>query len=207
MSLFNEILAGRYNGILHKLFSMKEGAPSPQLATEIFPVIPLDATLNGLEQGFLGGIRYCVSYGQVGAGGAGTRSAVQIFNPANSGILTFVEQVVGKSVNAVGVTLAIKRHDTALANGATGTRARDFRWGSQTPATQIRFDNAAAAVGTTIALMEHQIDSGVSTWAKYDHGFVLIPGTGILVDPLTDNQQCAAGFSWYERPVDPNELR
>jgi len=58
--MVNEIQVGRFNGILHKLLAMKEGAPAPTLAPEILAAIVLEA--DRPEYAFLGGT-------QLGIGG------------------------------------------------------------------------------------------------------------------------------------------
>src|SRR5260370_38399849 len=50
MARYNEILVGRYNRMLQKLFGMKGGVVAPQLASEISAAFPL---FSGVENRYL----------------------------------------------------------------------------------------------------------------------------------------------------------
>src|SRR5882672_510048 len=89
MARFNEILVGRFNRSLQKLFAMKGGPPAPQLASEVSVNHQL---LSGVENRYLEGWnRFGVSV-QVAAGGAGNRSAFRIRNPKGSNVIGVIEK-------------------------------------------------------------------------------------------------------------------
>lgn len=65
MALFNEILTGRYNALLHKLLVMKDGAPAPTLGTDISPGLTLES--DRPEWLWLGGEMMAVGMLRAGA--------------------------------------------------------------------------------------------------------------------------------------------
>jgi len=90
MAVYNEILVGRFNRALQKVFGIKGPPAVPQLAGEISPALPL---FWGAEARYLEGWnRFGVAVG-VAAGGAGNRAAVRIRNPLNSGVIAVIEKI------------------------------------------------------------------------------------------------------------------
>src|SRR5258707_13299714 len=89
MARFNEILVGRYNRFLQKLFSMKGGPPSAQLATEITPNLNL---FNGIENRYLESwFRYGAAPGLAAVVGA--NPGFRFRNPAGSNVIAMVEKL------------------------------------------------------------------------------------------------------------------
>src|SRR5467141_5154557 len=93
MARFNEILAGRYNRFLQKLFQLKGGPPAAQLASEVMPVFPF---FSGVEHRYLEGwYRY---YGQLSVAAiAAVGPSYQIRNPLNSEVVAVIERLTLKS--------------------------------------------------------------------------------------------------------------
>src|SRR5258708_23493143 len=90
MARFNEILVGRVNRSLQKLFAMKGGPPAPQLASEITVNHQLQ---SAAENRYLEGWnRYAVAIG-IAAGGVGNRAGVRIRNPVGSTIIAVIEKI------------------------------------------------------------------------------------------------------------------
>ena len=91
MALFNEILVGRYNRALQKLFALKGGPPAPQLASEI---TPSHAMMSGAENRYIEGWNRFGFNFAAAAGGAGNRSAARIRNPIGSNVIIVIEKIV-----------------------------------------------------------------------------------------------------------------
>ncbi len=93
MARFNEILAGRYNRYLQKLFQLKGGPPAAQLASEVMPVFPF---FSGVEHRYLESwYRY---YGQLSVAAiAAVGPSYQIRNPLNSGVVAVIERLTLES--------------------------------------------------------------------------------------------------------------
>lgn len=202
MAHYNEILAARFNSILNKLLSMKEGAPAPSLSSDIVPTIQLEG--DRPEYAFLGGVRLAAGFVGVAAGGAGNRSVAKLVNPAASGVLVVIEKIVVHSTVA-SKTFVIRTGTTGGAT-ATGSRVRDARWGFMVPAALVQSVNGAAVNGQILSFWPGQ-SNGTATAAFIDTAFVLPPGTDIAIEPGVDNEGVSAGFFWRERAIEPSELR
>src|SRR5215468_728603 len=120
MALHNEILTGRHNKFLTKLFSMKGPAPAPQLSTEI-----------GISHPFFHGVenRFLESWNRFGffiadVPGVGLNSNILINNPSGSGVIAVIEKIVC-------FTTAVSTVDIQFGQGFGGTaitaRATDGR--------------------------------------------------------------------------------
>lgn len=204
MAHFNEILAARYNAILTKILTMKEGAPAPTLSTDIQAGIVLEQ--DRPEWLFLAGERASAGFAGVAAGGAGTRSMIRLRNPANSGIIATVEKIVAHSLVATKTFVIRTNAGGTWAGAASGAQPTDLRWPIQSPACQVFTKNDAAAAGDLVCFWPGW-SNGTGTGAVIDRPFILVPGTSVLVDPGVDNEAVSAGFFWRERAVDPSELR
>src|SRR5467141_951604 len=103
MARFNEILAGRYNRFLQKLFQLKGGPPSAQLASEVMPVFPF---FTGVEHRYLEGWdRYAIFLTQPAV--AAQNSALRIRNPATSNIVIVIEGIIFKNNSGAAMALLI----------------------------------------------------------------------------------------------------
>src|SRR6516165_1379087 len=99
MSLYNEILTGRFNRALQKFFGIKGGPPAPQLTSEISVAVNL---FWGAE------CRYLESWNRFGAGFdvaavAANSGAVRMRNPAASAVVAVFEKISIACVTAAGL--------------------------------------------------------------------------------------------------------
>ena len=90
MARFNEILVGRFNRALQKLFAIKGGPPSAQLATEITPNIQM---FYGVENRYIESWQRFGNSTSTGAPLAGNRAAWRIRNPAGSNVVAVLEKI------------------------------------------------------------------------------------------------------------------
>lgn len=100
MAIFNEILVGRFNRGLQKLFGVKSSAPVRQVAGEITPVHPL---VNGAENRYLEGYFRFASSMNSGLPAAGNRAAVRIRNPAGSNVIATIEKLTLSELTATEI--------------------------------------------------------------------------------------------------------
>src|SRR5258708_40367383 len=102
MARFNEILAGRYNRYLQKLFVLKGGPPSAQLASEVMPTFSF---FTGVENRYLAGWdRFGNSSSQAGV--AAVTSGIRLRNPLGSGTIAVDENIfVLNAARTVGQSL------------------------------------------------------------------------------------------------------
>lgn len=201
MALFNEIQVGRYNGILHKLMGMKEGAPSPQLSGDIVPGIILEA--DRPEWKFLAGEHLCMG-GLALAGTAAEKGAVELWNPPGSGTLIVIEKIQ-MTCGTNPSEFWAGHQGVALASQAGGAYLDSrLNRGSQVTVGQTRFDTDGAVLLTTVIYRMHTL---ARTPLVIDTPVILTPGNGWAVVCTTDNEPIDVAFSWQERTLEPSELR
>ena len=101
MAKFNEILAGRYNRFLQKLFQLKGGPPSAQLASEVMPTFPF---FNGRENRWLEGWNtFAFARAQVTV--AGISPVVRLRNPPTSNIVAIFERLLVFNFNTTSAPI------------------------------------------------------------------------------------------------------
>jgi hypothetical protein len=172
--MLNEIQVGRYNGVLHKLLDMKEGAPAPTLATDIFPTIQLEG--NRPEWDFLAGIRRCMRY-SIDAAVAGQYSHIGLYNPAGSDALVILDRVV---------------FDGAANTTFTGRLATGITWDTLVSGTMIdsRWASGATTAKVGIYTNATPLDGSGHYFRVLANYSLVLDNLGIILHP---------GYSWYTR--------
>ncbi|SRR5713101_2751382 len=216
MAIYNEILEGRFNRGLQKLFATKGGPPVRQLGAEIMPVI---AMFNGVENRFLEGWnRYSIN--NFSAAVVGQRSCIALSNPAdnpgfstfNSKVIVVVEKILLFNSGAAADTPAFGYRTSRLAGlVAAGNQpfaldarssVQTFRQGSvliaETGVTAVALPFLVHQVGLAI---NAQIDLIVSG----DHELPLLPGDSLFYQSGILNQQIQWSVIWRERPMTESE--
>jgi hypothetical protein len=201
--MLNEIQIGRLNGLLHKLLDMKEGAPAPTLATDVFPMLVLES--DRPEWLFLSGQRMCGALRQTAAT-VGQYSHAGLWNPAGSGVLAVVREITIWPV-AVDLYFALEKgsakKDTAGVGVILDTRGWPDSTHYQSTVYPYSYTNAVAT-GFSFAFIR-TLASGVPM--QLTHPIVLGPGTNLLVRPSAANTAINVNFKWMERPLAPSETR
>lgn len=205
MAFPNEIQIGRLNSILHKLLDMKEGAPSPSLAPDVFAMIGLE--MDRPEWKFLAGERLCSGSKQVAAGGAGTYGNIVLRNPPNSNTLLVVESLQNCESAARALIIAVSSTDiTGTYSSANAYRGlRDTRFGvtaNAKPSGQLW--SLATAAGTSTNILRQ--------WRPVQHELlpfpmILAPGDNLSVFDSVANQSDWVAFMWRERVMSTSERR
>lgn len=194
----NEIQVGRYNAVLHKLLSMKEGAPSPLLAPEIFPMLMLEGERP--EWLWLGGIGLGIRR-ELRAADVGNFSYLALQNPVASGAILAVESLMS---NIAKASYRIQFAPAPLGNESKGAQM-DTRAGL--------FPNVVTAVGegannVAVALPGTRLATVTLLEAvPYPWPFILTPGTALVVGGIVVNQAVEVLFRWRERVFEPSESR
>src|SRR5712664_893962 len=116
MALYNEILVGRFNRALQKLFGMKGGAPSRQLSSEISVNVefPLGVEFRYLETWDRFSI--ALNIGPVAA----QNGAIRFRNPANSNVVAVIEKLtVFQQTGAAPLQINLERSNVVTADLAS----------------------------------------------------------------------------------------
>jgi len=194
----NEIQVGRYSALLHKLLDMKEGAPSPTLATDIFPVMVLET--DRPEWKFLAGERLCFMRWYDNAT-AGEYSVIGIRNPAGSGVLLVTESILVAPNAAGDWSMGIRGNTTVDATNPG--RTRDTRTAAQTTTGQII---ELTQVGVPAYPMYQGSILANDPWL-FEVPVVLTPGWELVIWPGAQNVSMECSFAWRERPLESSETR
>jgi len=207
MALYNEILVGRYNGILHKLLNMKEGAPAPTLSSDIQASIGLENDRPEWE--FLGGEFRCTApitktadAANFGIGG--------LFNGQATGVLAVVERILINNTAAGAVNFQLRSGATTGLAATVRGIASDFRWLTKQSACLLGHASEAALTGNLIA----NFTVPGNSFVYVDWPFILppfVPGmpvaTNIVVATGAINTALQATFFWREHAMENSENR
>jgi hypothetical protein len=204
VAVYNEILAGRYNRMLQKLFGMKGGAPAPSLAGDIQPSFPLFA---GAELRFLESWDRFGFFAAFAAGGAGNRSAVRLRNPLGSNTIAILEKIVYNNNDLATSTAQFSytalRADLTSPQAVSAFDSRGRPGSTCVPSGQ---NLSVLAISGTII---HQLT--LPTNGSQDIIFTdiqelpLLPGNEFNVWDLTVNQALAVTIWWRERALEESE--
>jgi hypothetical protein len=199
----NEIQVGRFNGLLHKLLDMKEGAPAPMLASEIFPTIELEA--KRLEWDFLMGVRNLGTVGAIAAG-IGLPCAFRLRNPADSNVVATVSQITVTALTGFnGFIFRIGSIATDLGTVFSGIN-RDTRDSVRGATIPSRATVADPAAGSQLHRMQCAVN--VSERINFGNGVaVLAPGGFMDIVSNVDNQAVVIACQWRERTLESSETR
>jgi len=202
MARFNEILVGRYNRFLQKLFSMKGGPPSAQLATEITPNLNL---FNGIEN------RYLESWFRYGAapGLAAVVGANPVFrfrNPAGSNVIAIVEKLSFPLLaNFIG-QVELRAVAVDLGGASSLAQARIDPRGNPSPSLILSNQNAGAFSTTTqlfnvTGLANTQVDL-----ILFEHQEIpILPGDALTIVNQSLNSPLQVDLVWRERFLEDSE--
>lgn len=192
----NEIQVGRYNAYLHKLMSMKEGAPSPLLAPEVFPTLQLESERP--EWLWLGGVQMGMSRAAHGVEADWSYGGLN--NPPGSGVIGTVDYIHS--------TIASNLHQLTLSGSTSAGTAGaqlDTRAGTFPTTIGTTLDildgHAAARPGELLSFM--YLIQGVN----YPLPIVLTPGSTLWVSAEIVARAVSVVFQWRERVFEPSESR
>jgi hypothetical protein len=207
MARFNEILVGRFNRALQKVFGMKGGPPSPQLATEIQPNVSM---FWGNECRYLEGWQKFGVQAFSAAGGAGTRSSVRIDNPKGSNVAAVIEKITLAGQAAVAdqpilnySILSSGDQANAVIVVNTGLDQR----GPQSPQLHVTSANGVqSTVGVTIWAGALVANTSLDAILDEAQELPLLPNSTYTVYSSNLNQALTVTIWWRERSLEPSEV-
>lgn len=190
----------RLNEILRRRFGIQQ-QPAPVMATEMFPVVPIEGPSAPPDYEWLGGGSPYFGF-TTQVANAGGRSVVALKNPGDSGILA--------TVLGVQLTCAVASfgglEDETVFPGGVQSYSRDSRDGYK--ASPLKCDSAVQAVLSFPTGAKFPAISGNSAWG----GNVLLapvilhPGWALAVGTASANQTLDCGFYWLQRAFNPYEV-
>jgi hypothetical protein len=203
MARYNEILVGRYNRMLQKLFSMKGGAVAPQLASEIAPAFPL---FSGVEN------RYLESWNRFGAvvnqtALAGTPAQFQLRN-TTANVIAVIEKLLFTSTTAQLVAVTSDLTPGQALTSIVGPRVLDPRSGRTTRSALIaELSNSLGISGGNIAFVQLAANASIDVIATDIQELAVPPG---FIVGCTSAAGVANSLTlsvwWRERVLEDSEL-
>jgi hypothetical protein len=206
MAIFNEILVGRYNRGLQKLFAIKGPPPVRQLAGEISCSIDVEAPPVE-DRYLLGWDRFGIVIAQPAV--AGVIGGIRLRNPTGSNVLAVVEkiQTISQTTTDVpGIHNGAATADLSLIVNTANSRV-DARGRTNTGLVASR-SNAVSAPSLNNILF--QVGYG-ATPINYDlilnpnHEIPLLPGDALQYTAGIVNALLTVSFLWRERFLDESE--
>jgi hypothetical protein len=204
MARFNEILVGRYNKALTKLFSMKGPPPAPQIASEIGPTIELEQVSVEL--------RFLTSWDRFGmqianAATPAVFSTIKFRNPTGSNVIAVFEKISITSTGNDQIDLQLVADQT---NGATviavvAGNNLDLRSARPSSLIASRSDAAAPPQSTIIARAGNLANANYDFIANPNQEVTVNPGRAIQIVSNTANVQLSGSFFWRERLLEESE--
>jgi hypothetical protein len=203
MAGYNEILVGRFNRGLQKLFGMKGGPPVPTLSSEIMPVHWLHNAVDSLYLEGWSSFGISVSNGAVAA----QNTAVQIRNPVAVNMIAVIFKLKFQvsAADSVLVRLGSSAADLTTLNPAPNSRL-DSRTNSAPSAIISRANNAIAfAGGNNIDAPNVPVSSSYEEILTEDQQIPLLPGDALEILTVGVNETLIVTFWWRERFLEDSE--
>ncbi|SRR5216684_387506 len=207
MALFNEILAGRYNRFLQKLFQLKGGPPSAQLASEVMPIFPF---FSGRENRVLEGWNtFALARAQVAVGGI--TPVVRLRNPPSSNIIAVFERLLVFNFNVTAAP--ILRHGPTVTDLPTVFALGNKRFDARGSADSQLITSENSGAGGVLLQAKMQGNTGPLTYFDFIHSplgeLPLLPGDAIEIDEngVGAGAGTTMSFLWRERALEDSELK
>ena len=208
MAIFNEILVGRFNKSLQKVFGIKGSPPVRQLGGEITPSWQI---MNGVE------MRYLEQWNRFSASvlvaaNVGNTSQFRFTNNIGSNVLAVIEKLI-ISTSVAGEVDIVNVARQVLVSGAVpdlttfapfimDARAGDTTTGSTCHVSSSNVTNQIATVSgrvQTLAL------TSIDLIVDEDHQWAILPQTLFQVQTQVANNQLIAWIIWRERYLEESE--
>ena len=205
MAVYNEILVGRFNRGIQKLFGIKGGPPARQLSSEIAVNHQLQ---SGVENRYLEGWNIVAASYQAAASGAGQSSGIRVRNPkaSNAVIVVFALTYVDLTTNTANNYGSLTQGSTILdlTTGATAPPTLDSRFAMSSVAivsTQIN----PPGVLNVVRFFPHTLNVQVDL-IQPQVEIPLLPGQALQVTsaPVTGSSPLI-NIMWRERFLEDSE--
>ncbi|MEE8540006.1 MAG: hypothetical protein V3S54_09320 [Woeseiaceae bacterium] len=195
-----DLQQARYDQLIRRVGALYGGGSKVvEVLPELFPVIEVENTTPELLA-FLG---WRLAWQNIQQNAVALQtSAVQLSNPAGSGMIASVTQIIVRT--ATPEILQVEVTPTLFVSAAIRGLFRDSRLGGdRATALELRSDPDIATGAGLRLLTEANVESHI----RDDNGFcVLTPGSALQVGTVNDNVALPVNFFWRERVAEPSEL-
>ena len=195
-----DLQQARYDQLVRRVGALYGGGSKVvEVLPEVFPVLELEHTTPELLA--LSGWR--VSWQNIEqAGVVAQTSAVQLSNPAGSGIMAAVTQIIVRVGTDDNIQMQVT--DSLFTSAPIRGLFRDARFGGNRATTcELRSDpNIATGAGLRLF-----VTAGPLVTIRDDNGLVLLtPGTAFQVGTTSNDVFLSLNFLWRERLAQESEL-
>lgn len=202
MALYNEILTGRHNRFVQKLFGMKGRPPAPQLSGDVQLSQPF---FHGAENRFIESWNLWAGSVLIPANAANVNQ-FRMRNPALSAVIAVVEKLTifssAIAPDEVDVSFLATNADLTV----FASQARDTRLGlvAQSP-IQLSQTNVTTGAGTPFDRVSLGTNVPTTVIAEENQELVLSPGFALVVQGTVANINMGVTVYWRERPMEEGE--
>ncbi len=198
-----ELQQNRYDVLLRRVGDLKgPGSKVAEVLAELFPTFDVETRLA--ELAILSGVNICTGGAQLADAGVGLANRLQVFNPANSGILCTITRVTFAATTS-GDIIRMATANTAVGVGLGLQRFMDTRRPfTGLPVCFIAQQQDAALTDADVIYVALQ--SETNTLDDPNGLAVLAPGFGFTVGNSALDIGLTAQFWWRERPAEPSEV-
>jgi len=202
---YNEILIGRTNRYLQKLFQMKGEAPAPQLSAEISPTLSINQP--PVEELYLLGINRNGFNTNVAANAANT-SQVRLRNPSAANVIAVVEHVAvftpAIADNPVIAIFGSIATDLATLIPGSAIINLDNRFSTSSRSALIATQTSAAAT-TAGSIVLYAGPTGPTQQWIYTQEIPIAPGGAVEIHTAGINIAINVCVLWRERFLEEGE--
>jgi len=205
MALFNEILVGRFNRGIQKLFGIKGGPPAAQLSSEIAVNHQLQ---SGAENRYLEGWNLLSGVYQTAVSGAAQNAALRFRNPAGSNTIAVffaistVDLVSSTANNYAGIALGATAANLTTVVSAPSSIDPRFGVGSSLIVSQ---QVAAAGLGTVLRFFPYTVNV-LQELLQWGVEIPLLPGQALqLTTASITGSSPMVNALWRERFLEDSE--
>jgi len=202
---FNQILQPRFSSLLTRYFAIRgAGSPAPTLAPEIAPSFDVNQ-MDDPAIYYTRGEKLASYSTTTLAAAVGNYTRLLLRNPAGSGTMVIVEQLLANAtVSVFGLLTATTVDD---ANAQVGY-LRDYRWvqsaGVVSPSAIVSWGNASAAAPAGGNGRVFLAPANSASWWEWP--IVIPPGGALyLYVSAVNTAMVNGGFRWRERPLPAEE--
>jgi hypothetical protein len=202
MALYNEILTGRHNRFIQKLFGIKGRPPAPQLSGDIQMS---HAIFAGEETRYLESWRRFALSLNIGPTAAQTEAG-QLRNPAGSNVIAVLESI--SMTGSVATTMTISEAFTGVADliNIFAAASLDPRQGTVTGSVMQASTSAGGAVDLGVSVRRCGIGTVFSELMLAENqGWPLLPGQAYRFRQETVNMQTILCITYRERFLEEGE--
>lgn len=199
---------GRYADSLRRLLDLKGALVAvDELGPELVPALVLES--DRPEWSYLRGEQLASGHATATAA-VGLRSSVRLQNPASSGVLIVVEEIIVAAFSTTLDLVQLRLNCTTTGSvAAPDRRMRDQRFGDVTPTGQLFTNNTLTFAGTGGSgwgYFERTHLGNGSSWYRWTRPLILAPGTHALAILGADNVMQISTWHWRERALVQAEL-